>query len=337
MYTFADLFCGIGGFHYAATNLRLQCVFACDIDDASRRQYERNFGIVPAGDIHDVTTQSIPDHDLVFAGFPCQPFSIIGDRKGMDDPRGTLVFEIIRILKDKSPKAFVLENVRQFSTIGGGSAINILLSELRGSGYECDWRILNALDFGLPQKRERTIIVGFLDRLAMKYFRWPSRIAEYKQLSEILEDMPDPKFRASGYIRNKRKKAHTPKFTPSIWHENKGGNISSHPYSCALRAGASHNYLLVNGERRLTPREMLRLQGFPESFDIIGTDAQIRKQAGNAVPVPMVQAVIQEILNADKITRRVPETSTVPTESAPSRFDYENLPKDRLPVGRRTC
>ena len=145
----------------------------------------------------------------------------------------------------------------------------------------------------------------------MGYFRWPRSLTQYKQLSKILEDAPDSKFLASEYIRDKRKKAHTPETTPSIWHENKSGNVTSHPFSCALRAGASHNYLLVNGERRLTPREMLRLQGFPEKFDIIGTDSQIRKQVGNAVPVPMVQAVIKEILNAAKRTRRIPETRAI--------------------------
>ena len=311
MRTFADLFCGIGGFHYAAANLGLQCVFACDINEAARKQYIENFGIQPERDIYDVIPCNVPDHDLLFAGFPCQPFSIIGDRKGLDDPRGTLAFEIIKILRAKLPKVFVLENVRQFSTMGGGQVIEKLLIKLRESGYDCTWKVLNALDFGLPQKRERTIIVGFADRLKMEKFKWPTPTENRIQLSEILEDSPDPRFFASEYIRNKRLNAHTPKITPSIWHENKGGNISSHPFSCALRAGASHNYLLVNGERRLTPREMLRLQGFPESFKIVGTDSQLRRQVGNAIPVHMAQAVISEVLNADKNTRRIQKAGAV--------------------------
>jgi len=311
METFADLFCGIGGFHYAAANLGLRCVFACDIDEAACRQYEENFGLEPERDIYDVAAADIPDHDLLFAGFPCQPFSIIGDRKGLNDSRGLLAFEIVRVLKAKQPAAFVLENVRQFATIGKGAVIRSLLRELCESGYNCEWRILNALDYGLPQKRERTIIVGFLEQETMDQFEWPVSAREYKPLSEILEDDPDARFMASDYIRDKRKAAHTPQISPSIWHENKGGNISSHPYSCALRAGASYNYLLVNGERRLTSREMLRLQGFPDSFDIIGNDSQIRKQVGNAVPVPMVQAVINEVLNANKSAWRVPKARTV--------------------------
>ena len=311
MKTFADLFCGIGGFHYAAANLGLRCVFACDIDEAACKQYSKNFGLEPERDIYDVVAADIPDHDLLFAGFPCQPFSIIGDRKGLEDSRGVLAFEIVRVLRAKQPAGFVLENVRQFATIGKGTAMRSLLHELRESGYDCDWRILNALDYGLPQKRERIIIVGFLKRMALDKFDWPVAVSKYKPLSEVLEVNPAARFWASDYIREKRKAAHTPTTMPSIWHENKGGNISSHPYSCALRAGASYNYLLVNGERRLTPREMLRLQGFPDSFDIVGNDSQIRKQVGNAVPVPMVQAVINEVLNATESARRIPEARTV--------------------------
>ena len=312
MRTFADLFCGIGGFHYAAAHFGLRCVFACDIDEAACRQYETNFGLDPVRDIYDVVAADVPDHDLLFAGFPCQPFSIIGERRGLGDSRGLLAFEIVRVLRAKQPAAFVLENVRQFSTMGKGAVIRSLLDALRESGYDCDWRILNALDYGLPQKRERTIIVGFLDMGAKALFDWPAATPHYKSLSAILEDSPDSRFRASDYIREKRKAAHTATISPSIWHENKGGNISSHPFSCALRAGASYNYLLVNGERRLTPREMLRLQGFPDSFEIVGSVGQIRKQAGNAVPVPMVQAVLREVLNANKSAQRLHQTRAVP-------------------------
>ncbi len=309
--TFADLFCGIGGFHYAAHDFGLSCVFASDIDAPARAQYERNFGIAPAGDILTVEADSIPDHDILFAGFPCQPFSIIGDRKGKKDRRGALFHEILRVLAAKRPKAVVLENVRLFSTISGGRVMDEVLSGLRRLGYGHDWRILNALDFGLPQKRERTIIVGMVSGIDL--FRWPEPHGAHKPLAELLEADPDRRHFASPQIRARRRAAHTPKVTPSIWHENKAGNVSSHPFSCALRAGASHNYLLVNGERRLTPREQLRLQGFPESFEIVVGDSAIRKQTGNAVPVPMVRAVIGEVLAAaGKDAGRFPKTRTRP-------------------------
>jgi len=310
MATFADLFCGIGGFHYAAEHLGLRCVFASEIDAAASAQYERNFGIRPAGDITCIKGESVPDHDILFAGFPCQPFSIIGDMKGTDDERGTLFHDILRVLRAKRPKAVVLENVRQFSSFGRGETLRRLLDGLREIGYDPAWKILNALDFGLPQKRERTIIVGM--RSGLDLFHWPSAKEPMKPLSEVLERNPDRRHFVSENIRRKRRESHAPKESPSIWHENKGGNISSHPFSCALRAGASYNYLLVNGVRRLTPREQLRLQGFPERFDIIGSDGAIRKQTGNAVPVPMALAVIREVLDAaSKDQRRDNETRTV--------------------------
>ena len=158
--------------------------------------------------------------------------------------------------------------------------------------------MLNAIGFGLPQKRERFIIVGFRDSDALGRFQWPEPQETYAPLTEILESSVDQRYFVSERIRRSRAAKHTASVTPSIWHENKGGNVNSHPFSCALRAGASYNYLLVNGERRLTPREQLRLQGFPDSFEVIGSDNQIRKQTGNAIPVPMVRAVMKEFLRA---------------------------------------
>ena len=295
--TFIDLFCGIGGFHYAAESLGLRCVFASEIDENACSQYEHNFGHRPEGDITKIETSRIPDHDILFGGFPCQPFSIIGKQDGFADRRGTLIYEIVRILKGKKPHAFVLENVKQIVSNNEGGTMRAILSALSAAGYDCDMRVLNALDYGLPQKRERAIIVGFRKGLKAP-FSWPERKRNYKPLAKILETNPDQRHYVSEYIRERRKASHSPPETPSIWHENKGGNVSSHPFSCALRAGASYNYLLVNGERRLTPREQLRLQGFPERFEVIGSDSQIRKQTGNAVPVPMIRAVIKEVLRA---------------------------------------
>ena len=302
--TFADLFCGIGGFHYAAQDLGLKGVFACDIDEHCRAQYRRNFGLTPEADIKRVRAKEVPDHDLLLAGFPCQPFSIIGEMKGVKDRRGTLFLDILRVLEAKRPVAVVLENVRQFSTIGKGRVIAEAIAGLGQLGYACDWRVLNALQFGLPQKRERTIIVGFHAPGALDRFRWPRGQASHPPLANILEPRPDRRHYASERIKAKRKKAHKPGTTPSIWHENKAGSISSHPYSCALRANASYNYLLVNGERRLAPRELLRLQGFPEDFEIEGNISQVRKQTGNAVPVPMVRAVIREVLRAQRQSQK---------------------------------
>ena len=288
--TFADMFCGIGGFHVAAARLGMRCVFACDIDAEARRAYSRNFGIEPAGDITTIEPSDIPDHDVLMAGFPCQPFSIIGDMRGFDDTRGTLFFDLATVIAEKTPSLVLLENVRQLSSHNKGRTLKRIMEILAELGYKADWRILNALDYGLPQKRERTFIVGFRDHSAT--FDWPQPVGDHPSLDMVLEDDAPEKYYASERIRLKRKESHTSQFNPGIWHENKGGNVSSHPFSCALRAGASYNYLLVNGERRLTPREMLRLQGFPEWFDLPGSYQQVRKQTGNAVPVPMAQAVL---------------------------------------------
>jgi DNA (cytosine-5)-methyltransferase 1 len=293
--TFTDMFCGIGGFHVAAAELGSECVFACDIDEEARRAYQHNFGIDPAGDITLIPPDDIPDHNILLAGFPCQPFSIIGAMRGFEDVRGTLFFNLAEIIDAKKPQAFVLENVRQFSTHHRGQTLSRILEVLSDLGYRTDWKLLNALDFGLPQKRERTFIVGFLDKSAP--FTWPELDSDTLSLEEVLERDVPGRYWASDEIRRKRREKHQSEYDLSIWHENKAGNVSSHPFSCALRAGASYNYLLVNGERRLTPREMLRLQGFPESFELPGTYQQVRKQTGNAVPVPVARAVLENVID----------------------------------------
>ena len=295
---FIDLFCGIGGFRQAMDEVCYEndiisnCVFSSDIDDACRYSYEANFGEFPVGDITKVSEKDIPDHDILFAGFPCQPFIIIGQRKGFEDIRGTLFFDIARILKEKQPKAFVLENVKQLVGHNKGQTLKVILNTLKELGYHVQYAVLNALDYGLPQKRERIIIVGHRQPIVFSY---PTPVRPFKPLSEVLETKVDKKHFVSNYILQKRKAKHKSAYKLSIWHENKAGNICSYPYSCALRAGASYNYLLVNGERRLTPREMFRLQGFPDSYKIIN-DSQARKQAGNAVPVNIVKAVILKLL-----------------------------------------
>lgn len=291
----ADFFCGIGGFHLAAHNIGLQVVCACDVDEYAQHAYKENFGLEPFGDIVELQPEDVPDHDILCAGFPCQPFSIIGRQQGFSDPRGKLFFELLRFVRAKRPRGIVLENVKQLMTTDKGRVIRRIIKDLKQLGYTTvEVKILNALDFGLPQKRERTIVVAAQSHLS---FDWPSGTIPMQPLSTILESDPDPSCYVSDAIRIKRQKQHQPTVTPSIWHENKAGNVSSHPWSCALRAGASHNYLLVNGERRLTTRELMRLQGFPDSWKIVCSHAQTRKQAGNAVPVPVVQAVLERMVN----------------------------------------
>ncbi len=301
---YIDLFCGIGGFRIAMQNaserLRVssECVFSSDIDLDAQIAYETNFNEKPFGDITQIAAKDIPDHDLLLGGFPCQAFSIIGNRKGFEDIRGTLFFDIARILDEKRPAAFVLENVKQLMSHDGGRTLSRILKVLEDLGYQVRFKVLNALDFGVPQKRERIFLVGFREPRA---FSWPSGGVTMKPLSEILEKEVSDFYSASERIRLNRleKKPDNHRLDePTIWHENKGGHVSAYPFSCALRAGASYNYLLVNGLRRLTEREMLRLQGFPESFKIACGYGATRKQAGNSVAVPCVTAVIGATLDA---------------------------------------
>lgn len=294
--TFADLFCGIGGFHVAASNLGLKCVFASEIDVDACDAYEWNFNTRPSGDIAGIDVSRIPDHDILFAGLPCQPFSIIGKRQGFADRRGNLFLDTARVIATKCPKAVIIENVRQFKTNSDGKPFRCVVATLEALGYDVRWKILNALHCGLPQKRERILVVALSGGQA---FSWPDETKPMKPLSEILESDVDKRYFVSDRIRTSRLAKHTATITPAIWHENRAGNISSHPYSCALRASASYNYLLVDGVRRLTPREMLRLQGFPDDFRIpVRTAAVARMLTGNAIPPPMVQPVIERVLSA---------------------------------------
>lgn len=292
-YRFIDLFAGIGGMRIPFERLGCECVFSSDWDSDAQDTYAANFDERPFGDITKIEESLIPDHDILLAGFPCQAFSIMGDMNGFYDTRGTLFFDIVRILAAKKPRAFLLENVKNLASHDKHRTLKIILLELKKLGYYTHWKVLNALDFGLSHKRERVFIVGFQENYL---FRFPIYSGPRKTLSDILEPDVPPEYYASERIRRKRKASHTPNCNPSIWHENKAGHISSYPYSCALRANASHNYLLVNGERHLTPREMLRLLGFPDSFKIVCGYSQMRKLAGNSVCVPVVEAIAREML-----------------------------------------
>ncbi|MBF0132920.1 MAG: DNA (cytosine-5-)-methyltransferase [Magnetococcales bacterium] len=309
-----DLFAGIGGIRLGFEAHGCVNVFSSEVDIHAQKMYEENFGEKPFGDINDIAPDKIPDHDILLAGFPCQPFSIAGKKLGFEDIRGTLFFNIESILESKKPVAFLLENVKALRTHDRGMTFSVIMDHLKQLGYFTHHAILNTLNFGLPQKRERIYIVGFLDNIEFSFPRPPMT---YKNLSEILEPEHeiDKSFFLSADIKKKRwdsVKGNPP--IPSIWHENIGGNISALPYSCALRAGGSYNYLVVNGERRLTSREMLRLQGFPSWFKIPLPYSQVRKVAGNSVSVPVIEAIAGQMIKAlkdDKPSKTKLQDSTI--------------------------
>jgi DNA (cytosine-5)-methyltransferase 1 len=295
-----DLFAGIGGIRLGFEAHGCKCVFSSEWDTDAQKMYEANHGDRPYGDITQIAPEDIPNHDILLGGFPCQPFSILGKSLGFADTRGTLFFNIEEILRVKKPYAFMLENVKQLKSHDGGRTLLVIKEKLEALGYFVHMKVLNALDFGLPQKRERIIIVGFREDID---FSFPTPLGYYQVLSQILEpdNVIDPSYFATEKIvSNRLEKIKKTYSIPSIWHENKGGNISALPYSCALRAGASYNYLLVNGKRRLTSREMLRLQGFPETFKVVVSYQAMRKLSGNSVAVPVIKAVAGKMIEAIK-------------------------------------
>lgn len=300
---FIDLFAGIGGIRLPFDELGYQCVFSSEWDVAAQDTYEANFGERPFGDITKIDAAEIPPHDLLLAGFPCQAFSIMGKKMGFEDTRGTMFFEVVRILRYHMPKVVLLENVKNLTTHDGGRTFAVIKQTLMDMGYHLKWKVLNAMDFGVPQKRERIIIVGFLDKNTSESFSLDFERKGYS-LSSILEDDKDVESSlfASDTIVLKRKQMTVGKevFYPSVWHENKSGNISILDHSCALRTGASYNYLLINGVRRPSSRELLRFQGFPDTFRIVVSHSEIRRQTGNSVAVPMIRAIAHRI---DKVIK----------------------------------
>jgi DNA (cytosine-5)-methyltransferase 1 len=291
-----DLFAGIGGIRLGFERIGAKSVFSSEWDKYAQDMYEANFGDRPHGDINDVDPSEIPDHDFLLAGFPCQPFSIAGKQLGFADTRGTLFFNIEEILREKKPYGFLLENVSRLVTHDKGRTFKIILEKLNDLGYTVHYKVLNTIDFGIPQLRKRIYIVGFKDKID---FDFPKPNGTKITLEDILEKEVDAKYYVSDEIREKRRKAAKLNIPyPSIWHENIGGNISALPHSCALRAGGSYNYLLVNGERRLTGREMLRLQSFPDSFKINVAYTQVRKIAGNSVTVKVIELIAKQIKKA---------------------------------------
>jgi len=301
-FRFIDLFAGIGGIRLGFEAVGGRCVFSSEFDEYACKTYEANFGEHPAGDITKIDAKDIPNFDILLGGFPCQAFSIIGKKEGFaNETCGTLFFDIERILKEKRPKAFMLENVRNLTAHDGGKTFKVIRTHLEALGYNVYAKVLNALDFGVPQKRERIIIVGFLDDV---FFSFPSGVprSERNTLADILEKDVPAKYYVKENIRESRldrlKDKDFPK--PYISHENIGGSVTPHPYSAALRAGASANYILINDERRPTEREMLRLQGFPDTYKIVLSYGHVRKQCGNSVAVPVIKAVAQQMVKTLK-------------------------------------
>ncbi len=306
LFTFIDLFAGIGGIRIPFQELDGMCVFSSEWDQFAQKTYNANFGEIPRGDITQIDSAEIPDFDVLLAGFPCQPFSSAGLKKGFADTRGTLFFEIERILREKRPKAFLLENVKQLRSHDKGRTLKTILAHIEDLNYYVKYEILRAGDFGVPQNRERTYIVGFDKNyydLPEDYdFNFPEPTHEKTRLGDILEKDVDERYTLTDAIWNgfqKRKQNNINRgagFGYCLFNEDS-------PYVSTLvaRYYKDGQEILVDqgpnkNPRKLTPRECARLQGFPDSFIIPVSNMQAYKQFGNSVAVPVVRAVARRII-----------------------------------------
>ncbi len=327
-FTFIDLFAGIGGFRMAMQNLGGKCVFSSEWDSQAQKTYLLNYGEVPFGDITSENTKSfIPnDFDVLCAGFPCQAFSLAGKRLGFEEARGTLFFDVAEVLRRKRPKAFFLENVKGLLIHDKGQTINTILKILREdlNYYVPDPQIVNAMNFGVPQHRERVYIVGFRKDLGVNEFTYPQPTDTTKTFADVKEDheVSVKYYLSTQYISTL--KAHKAR------HAAKGNGfgyeiIPDNGVANAIVVGGmgrERNLVIddrltnftpitnIKGEvnrdgiRRMTPREWARLQGYPDNFIIGVSDASAYKQFGNSVAVPAIQATAEELLKRINLLKK---------------------------------
>ncbi len=304
------MFAGIGGFRLGLDYVGAECVFSSESNKSAQLIYRKNFGEMPQGDISKIEASAIPGHDILCAGFPCQSFSISGKQKGFDDVRGTLFFEIARIVEHHQPKMLLLENVKNFEKHDNGNTLYTVKSILDNLGYNIYHQILNASDFGLPQSRKRIFIVGFRKDLKLNIFNFPTP----KNIETILKDKLISTKEANKYIINRADTFFKTNYHISekasipirIGYINKGGQgeriYHENGHAITLSAhgggvGAKTGLYYINGcVRKLAPRECARLQGFPDTFEIDTSDNQAWQQFGNAVPVNIVKAIAEKMI-----------------------------------------
>lgn len=311
-FTFIDLFAGIGGFRIAAQNLGGTCVFSSEIDLNAQKTYYHNFGEVPHGDITlPKTKAAIPSKfDCLFAGFPCQPFSIAGYRKGFSDTRGTLFYDIAEILNTKKPPVVLLENVKNLTSHDKGKTFTVIKSTLEELGYIVCYKIMNAMDYAnIPQNRERIFIVCFDPKQISncQSFKFPSKQKLTKTIHDcIIDTTNDPRLIYTKVMPHYDElvKEITDRDSIYQWRRQYVRKNQSHvcPTLTANMGTGGHNVPLIicdQGIRKFSPKECLNFQGFPKSFefpDMISMSAKY-KQAGNSVVVPLVQSILKEIIS----------------------------------------
>lgn len=305
-FRFIDLFAGIGGIRLAYQNLGGKCIYTSEWNYFSKKTYEANFGEVPFGDITKISEKEIPDHDVLLAGFPCQPFSIAGVSKKnalgkkhgfLDETQGTLFFDIARIIEHKKPSALMLENVKNLVSHDKGNTFKVIIKTLKDLGYSVHYKVLDGKHF-VPQHRERILIAGFKNKT--EHFEFPKLPEPTAKIRDILEPNPPDKYTLSDHLW---------KYLQSYADKHKakgnGFGFGMSDLNGITRTMSARYYkdgaeILIpqtgKNPRRLTPRECARLQGFPDTFLIPVSDSQAYRQFGNSVTVPLIQAVGSQLV-----------------------------------------
>lgn len=306
--TFIDLFAGLGGFRLALESLGAKCVYSNEWDAHAQQVYCNNFGDIPEGDITKVDETTIPDHDILCAGFPCQAFSISGKQLGFEDSRGTLFFDVARIVKCKKPKIVFMENVRNFASHDNGRTLSVVKNTMEELGYSFFYKMLNSADYGIPQKRERIYMVCFRNDLGITEFTFPVPFKLKKHVEDFLLDeseIPEKLYvnRSDIYIEKEDDKYSNK--TIRLGSVNKGRQgeriystkgiaitLSAHGGGIFAKTGG----YFINGKyRKLAPRECARIMGYPDSYKIIDNYNQAYQQFGNSVVIDVLQYIAIEI------------------------------------------
>lgn len=307
--TFIDLFAGLGGFRLALESLGAKCVYSNEWDKSVQEVYNVNFGETPEGDITKVDEKTIPDHDILCAGFPCQAFSISGKRMGFEDSRGTLFFDVARIVKEKMPKVVFMENVRNFASHDGGKTIKVVESTMEELGYDFNYKVLSAVDYNVPQKRERVYMVCFRKDLRVNDFEYPEPVGLKRHVEDLLlldaDERVKPLYRERSDIQLEEDNGEYVNRSKRLGIVGKGGqgeriySVKGIAITLSAYGGgffAKTGGYLVNGRpRKLHPRECARMMGFPDTYKISESINQAYKQFGNSVVVDVLQYVASEI------------------------------------------
>lgn len=298
-FTFIDLFAGIGGIRIGFEEVGGECVFTSEWDKPAQKTYAANFGEIPYGDITQIDPKEIPSFDILLAGFPCQPFSMAGLKKGFSDTRGTLFFDIARIVEHHKPTVIFLENVKNLASHDKGNTLKVITKTLEDLKYRVYHKVYNAKDFGLPQNRARIYIIAFKNEVD---FKFPEPPKPKTRLGNILEKNVDEKYTISDKLwsgHQRRKKEHKEKgngFGYSMFNED-----SEYTSTISARYYKDGSEILIEQKgknpRKITPREAARLQGFPETFIFPNSDAQMYKQFGNSVAIPVIRFLAEHIIN----------------------------------------